>query len=295
MSSRRALAVLSAVSAVTLLAGCNDDQLAIGSGRTGDAVALTASGKLLTFNRSELANLVSSVSITGLASGESLLGIDVRPTDRLLYGVSNLANIYTINDATGVATLRFPLKAGAATTVTCADGAPAPFTALDGTEFGLDFNPQADRLRLASDNGQNLRINVDDGAAIVDCPITFLGGDAQPVPTGAAYTNSVPAAASTALMYVDSGTDMLYAIDSSTMDAGTMMPTNANNGILRPVGPLGVDLGPANGFDIEAGSGTGYGLFTVGNVSSLYTIDTATGTATLRVGFPEPLRGIALK
>ena len=58
---------------------------------------------------------------------------------------------------------------------------------------------------------------------------------------------------------------------------------------------VGTDVLAANGFDIEAGSGTGYGLFTVGNVSSLYTIDTATGTATLRVGFPEPLRGIALK
>ena len=298
MSLRLTLAALTAVAASALLAGCHDDGLAIGGssgGPTGDTIALTSSGKVLTFNRGNLANLVSSTSITGLAAGESFLGLDVRPADKLIYGVTNRANLYTLNDATGVATLRFALKAGAATAATCTGGAPAAYTALSGTEFGLDFNPMADRLRLASNTGQNLRINVADGATIVDCPITFMGGAGTPAPTGAAYTNSVSAAASTALMYVDSGTDMLYAIDNSTTDSGTMAPTNANNGILRPVGALGVDIGATNGFDIEALTNTGYGVFTVGSTSSLYTIDLTTGAATVRVRFAEPLRGITLK
>lgn len=297
MSLRKSFVAFSALAASSLLAGCYDDQLAIGGtgGPVGDTVVLTASGKVLTFNRGDLSQLVSDVTITGLASGERFLGLDVRPADRLIYGVTNLANLYTLNDSTGVATLRFPLKAGAATAATCTGGAPAAYTALSGTEFGLDFNPQADRLRLASDTRQNLRINVADGAAIVDCPITFVGGTGTPKPTGAAYTNSVPAAMATALFYVDSGTDMLYAIDGSTTDSGTMMPTNANNGILRAVGPLGVDIGDVSGFDIEAATGTGYGLFTVGGTPALYTIDTATGAATLRIRFAETLRGVSLK
>ena len=34
---------------------------------------------------------------------------------------------------------------------------------LDGTVFGVDFNPAADRLRIISDTGQNLRHNVNAG------------------------------------------------------------------------------------------------------------------------------------
>ena len=42
---------------------------------------------------------------------------------------------------------------------------------LDGTEFGVDFNPQVDRLRVVSNSGQNLRLHPDTGAvAAVDKP-----------------------------------------------------------------------------------------------------------------------------
>ncbi|MFB7032705.1 MULTISPECIES: DUF4394 domain-containing protein [unclassified Streptomyces] len=37
--------------------------------------------------------------------------------------------------------------------------------ALKGTHFGVDFNPAANRLRVISDTGQNLRHNIDDPAA----------------------------------------------------------------------------------------------------------------------------------
>ncbi len=38
------------------------------------------------------------------------------------------------------------------------------FTTLAGTDFGMDFNPAADRLRVVSSGGQNLRIDVDSSA-----------------------------------------------------------------------------------------------------------------------------------
>jgi hypothetical protein len=43
---------------------------------------------------------------------------------------------------------------------------------LDGTFFGVDFNPTVDRLRVISDTGQNLRVNVDTGAEFRDTSLT---------------------------------------------------------------------------------------------------------------------------
>lgn len=73
--------------------------------QVGDVVALTASGKLVSFNRAEPKTLVGSVAVTGLPSGESLLGIDDRPADSALYGLTSGGKIVTLEPDTGVATL----------------------------------------------------------------------------------------------------------------------------------------------------------------------------------------------
>jgi len=309
MSLRHSLFAVSALAASAALVGCHNDTLGGTSGtpagpvETGDTVALSASGNVVTFNRGSLAKLVSDLPITGLQSGERLIGIDVRPQDKLIYGVSNQGNLYTLDDSTGAVTLKFALSAGAATTATCTGGAPGLFTGLSGSEFAFDFNPVADRLRVASDTRQDLRINVADGKVVVDCPITYTSGSAgTPKPTAAAYTPATTATPpTTRLLYIDSGSDTLYAIDTSGTDTGTGAANNANNGIIKPVGALGVDVGDINGFDIDS-SGTGYGLFTVKNasntdVTSFYRVDIATGAATALVSFKagESLRGLALK
>ncbi|MES2682292.1 MAG: DUF4394 domain-containing protein [Pseudomonadota bacterium] len=305
MSLRHTLFALAAFATSATLVGCHNDELPGATESTapvpvGDTVVLSASGKVLTFNRASLSSLVSSVTIKGLASGEAFVGIDVRPQDSLIYGVTNQGNLYTLDDSTGKVTLKFALSAGAATDRTCTGGAPGLFTALSGTEFAVDFNPMADRLRVASDTRQNLRINVADGKVIVDCPITFAAGaSGTPKPTAAAYTNSIPGmtATTTRLFYIDSGDDMVYTIDTSTNDAGTMMPTNANNGILTPVGALGVNAGDVNGFDIEGSTSTGFAVLTVNGVTGFYRLDSSTGAATVQVNFPagEVLRGLSLK
>lgn len=301
MLLRHTLFALSALAASAALVACSNDALpdpnaeSPGPVPTGDTLVLSASGKVLTFNRADLTKLVSTRIIKGLKSGESFLALDVRPQDKLIYGVTNQANIYTLDDATGNTTFKFALSAGAATTATCTGGAPGTYTALSGTEFAMDFNPAADRLRLASDTRQNLRINVADGKVIVDCPITFADGVGTPKPTGAAYTNSVAGApgTTTELYYIDSNTDTVYEIDTGTAEA----PRNANNGVLTPEGPLGVDITDINGFDIEGATRTGYAVFNVGGTTSLYTVDIEAGTATERVRFAagESLRGISLK
>ena len=127
----------------------------------GDVFVLTASNKLLSFDRATPATIRTTATVTGLQAGENLLGIDFRPADGQLYGVGSTGRIYTLNGATGAATLKSSLAADAADTT-------APYTALAGTQFGVDFNPLADRLRIVSDTGQSLRINVDTGATTTD-------------------------------------------------------------------------------------------------------------------------------
>lgn len=57
---------------------------------------------------------VGSVAVTGLASGENLIGIDIRPADGKLWSLGDKGNPYTIEPGTGAATLKVALRAAAA-------------------------------------------------------------------------------------------------------------------------------------------------------------------------------------
>ena len=198
----------------------------------------------------------NSRSISGLRAGDAIVGIDFRPANNKLYALTNNAGtgrLYTINTSTGAATLVSTLAADAADTT-----APFPFTALSGTDFGIDFNPAVDRLRVVSDADQNLRINVDTGRTQLDVPLNFAAGDANAGDNsnvvGSGYTNSsmgapnppAPAAPtrSTTLYGIDSGQDVLVIQD----------PPNA--GTLASQGSLGVNLSGVIGFDIAPSDNT---------------------------------------
>jgi hypothetical protein len=88
--------------------------------------------------------VASKVDIKGAAS---ILAIDVRPADGMLYGVASDGNIVTINVKTGQATMKSKLSEGIKAGVTVT----------------VDFNPVADRMRLMGSDGTSLRVNVDDG------------------------------------------------------------------------------------------------------------------------------------
>lgn len=244
----------------------------------GDAFVLTASNKLISFDRASPGAVRTTAAITGLQSGENLLGIDFRPADGQLYGVSSTGRIYVINGGTGAATLKATLAADAS-------DATAPFTALAGTAFGVDFNPVADRLRIVSNTGQSLRINVDTGATTTDGNIN--GGAANTAITAAAYTNSFAGTASTTLFVIDAANSTLY----------TQNPPN--NGTLASPVPLGVTATAVTGFDIDARTNTGYAIMTVGGVRNLYALNLSAATAPATFVVPaaggEELRGIALR
>ena len=243
----------------------------------GDVFAITVSNKLISFNRDAPATIRTNVAVSGLQSAETLLGIDFRPTDGLLYAVGSSGRIYTINTATGAATVKSTLAADAADTT-------LPFTALAGTDFGVDFNPVADRLRVVSNTGQSLRINVDSGATTTDGAIN--GGAANTV-TASAYTNSFAGTSSTTLYALDTTNDTLY------------VQNPPNNGTLSLPVALGVDAGAANGMDIDAATNTAYAVLTVGNTRNLYAINlaatSAPATSLGALNVTEDIRGIALR
>ncbi len=290
LPSRFALSAL-ALTAASGLTACNDRQsqptttVIITPVATGNSFAIdNTNGNVISFNRKNSTAVVSNLAVQGLASGESIVGIDVRgntaTNNGKLYALVNTGAVYVLDPSTGFVSGRVPLKASAAApTNTMCTPAVSAYTALSGTSFGLDFNPVPDRLRVVSDTGQNLRINVDTGDVTVDCAINTASPSTSNKPTAVAYTNATAAttaAASTTLFYVDTTTDRL------------LTTTAPNNGTVTEVGALGVDVTAVNGFDIDAAdSNRAYAVMTTatGSRTFLYTIDLGTGTATATLEF----------
>ncbi len=278
--SFRMTTALTMIAGAALLVACggsdDDDDDATVAVQVGDTVALTASGKLMSFNRSAPGTTVGTVAVTGLASGETLLGIDYRPADGMLYGVGSAGAIYTIDPSTGAATAKATLRAAA--------GDDNPFTALAGADFGVDFNPAADRLRVVSNAGQNLRINVDTGDTTTDGAITPAASGVAQV-SAAAYTNSFAGTTATQLFVLDASAGTLHLQDPP------------NNGTLGAGLPLGVAATAVNGFDIDARNNSGYAVVGAAGSTTLHSINLATGAA-LAVGVVaggEAIKGIALQ
>ena len=212
--------------------------------------------------------------VPGLPSGNFLIGIDFRVQDGKLYGVDNAGNIYTI-----------PASATSAPTTLTKVSQLA--VTLSGSSFGVDFNPAADRLRVISDTGQNLRHNLNDHTTIMDNNLNQ--GTVTPARgvAGAAYTNNdLNAATATTLFDIDTNNDTV------------VIQSPPNNGSLVATGSLGFDVGLNAGFDMFS---TLYGGKTVSNTAFasltmasggnpyLYMIDPLTANATIAAS--DPTRG----
>src|SRR5687768_8911000 len=63
---------------------------------------------LLSFDSANPA-AVSSIAVSGLG-GESLIGLDLRPSNGMLYGLGSGLHIYTIDSASGTATRLNPAE-----------------------------------------------------------------------------------------------------------------------------------------------------------------------------------------
>jgi hypothetical protein len=236
-----------------------------------DSYAVTSGGRLLSFNIAGSGAPQLRAALTGLAAGETVVDVAFRPRDGLLYGLvsgaGGAARIVTINTGTGATT-------AVSTLVADPTDASAPFTGLAGSRFGIGFNPVPDRLRVVSDSGENLRINVATGATTTDGALNGAAATGD----GTAYTNAFNTACRTQQFTLDSASDTVY------------LQNPPNDGVLTAIGALGVDADAVVGVDVVT-SATGvnalYALLTTtdsvsGEVShGVYAIDSATGAATL--------------
>lgn len=244
---------------------------------------LTMDNRLVRFNpRLPSALIGSPVAITGLQAGENIVGIDYRPVSGILFGLGSTSRVYTINPATGAAS-----QVGT-----------APFTpALAGTEFGFDFNPVPDRIRLVSNTGQDLRLNPNNGAlAATDGMLRFNMGDPNmgqtPNLAASAYTNNFGGTRATTLYNIDTKLDILTTQGTTPPVTPVISP---NDGIQLTVGSLGIDASDLVGFDISESSNRAYAAVQLtGETSSrLYTVNLDTGAATavgaMPIGGATPL------
>jgi hypothetical protein len=254
--------------------------------------AYALSGSTLVSFDPETPSVGTSIPVTGLTAGQTLVGIDVRPANGLLYGLgvnatTDTATLYNISVLTGVATIV---------------GTIGGVGDLPGSGYGFDFNPVVDRIRVTTDTGLNFRINPNNGSLSgLDVMITPAGSQIS----GVAYTND-----ETGLAF-NGGVTTLYTLDSFSdqLMIQTGPNGNPNAGVQSPVGPVGVgDFSTANGFDIPPGvdtlvassrvpSGSGLALLTVGGAVQLYSIDLVTGHGTLIGNFLDgitPASGLAI-
>ncbi|NIZ90729.1 DUF4394 domain-containing protein [Kineococcus rubinsiae] len=274
-----ALAVAALVTAVAAAPAAASGPTAKESGSSSSshrAVGLVGGTQLVTFSTRDPRRSGPIGTVTGLQQDTRLVGIDVRVQDGKLYGVGDRGGIYTLDTRTAKATYVQRLT-----------------VALQGTSFGVDFNPAANALRVVSDTGQNLRqpFATAGAATVADTPLSTppAAGTTAGV-TGAAYTNNdLDAATATTLFVLSTATDAV-AVQSP-----------ANAGTLAATGSLGVDAtGPA-GFDISStlvkGKSVdvaGYASLSVGGGRGLYEVSLLTGQAKRVGAFAQDVTDIAL-
>jgi Domain of unknown function (DUF4394) len=250
------------------------------------AVGLTADGRLLCFPTTSADKAEEVGKVFNLGSADSaLIGIDFRVQDGKLYGVGNGGGVYTIDPTTAQAMpvnqLTVPLDPMA-------------------TSFAVDFNPAADRLRILSDRGQNLRHNVGmGGVTLSDAALTIMVGTNVVIATGvtgAAYTNNDLAMSTGTTLYDVATMQDQVVVQSPPNGIPMAVATN-----LVPTGSLGVDAGLAAGFDIYSVvvkgvtvDNLGFGVLNTSSGSGFYSVNFQTGQATLLDLFQDQVVDIAL-
>lgn len=197
-----------------------------------------ATTNLVTFDTSAVNAVTTIGNITGLTAGHTLRGVDFRPSDGKLYGLSasstTQAQLYTIN-----------LETGAATPV----GGLIALTGNASSRVSLDFNPVTDALRVVTGSGQSYRVNATTGTLIAQD--TNISGN--PLISGIAYTNNFVGATQTTLYAYD------FLLDNLGTIGGINGVPSPNLGLFSTIGNSGIVSGDAgSGFDISGLTGDAY-------------------------------------
>ena len=192
--------------------------------------ALTSDNRLVSFKPLTPGMFDTDVAVTGLQGAEAIVGFDFRPANGMLYAVTDAGRLYTVDTTTGAAVGAVTLTANPADTT-------APFTALMGTRFGVDFHALDGQLRIQSDTGQNMRIEADTGVVVTEANLN----PGTPQIVGTAFSNS----------YVGAQNTIQYELDVA---AGALV-RQTSNAVLAVVGifDAGTTFTLEGGFDIAGG------------------------------------------
>ena len=260
--------VLSAT-AVAVMAGCAGMPEAQGPLRKETLHVLTQKMELLTLNAGQPGKVLQRTAVTGLPPGETLVGMDYRIAKGVLFTLSSAGRLYTLDVPSGALK---PVGSGAG-------------VALQGSSFGVDFNPVADRVRVVSNTGNNLRLHPDTGGlAATDPALAYAPGDVQagqmPEVVAAGYTYNKKDDKLTTNYAIDRRSGTLLTQGSVE---GMQPVVSPNTGQLRTVGPLGTGPLLDAAMDIADVTGAAFTAVRTANqaTTKLYTIDLSSGKATL--------------
>jgi hypothetical protein len=254
------------LAATVAIAGCQKDFT---------AYALTSSGSIIQFTTSKPGTVNSTVAITGLSTGQSVVQISYQPSSGVLWCITNDGFLCTLDPTGGTATI---VNTGSGLPFTQQLGAGNNVVRLTSPLMG--FDPVSGDVRVIS--GQyNLLVNITSG--LLDNNGTQVAYDSQDVNDkktpqlgGIAYTNPVVGAGQTTLYALDIATTSLVRIgDENTSNAGS-----ANGGDLRTIGTLNSPLSVNTGFAISPSNGDAYAILQSGGPATLYTVDLDTGALT---------------
>lgn len=210
--------------------------------------------------------IVEQKSLSGLATGETLVGIDYRVAYGVLFALSDKGQLYNIDTSTGKVT---------------AIGPVLPANTLKTGQFGFDFNPVADRIRVVNEHGQNLRLHPETAAlASVDPELKYADSDAnfgkKPAVVAAAYTYNQQDSTLTTNYAIDKTNSTLVTQGSKE---GTTPAVSPNTGQLFTVGKLELQSLQQIAFDISDLSNLSFIAVTTTAepASTLYQLDLQTG------------------
>jgi hypothetical protein len=156
----------------------------------------------------------------------NLIGMDYRPANGKLYGLTDTQQLYIIN--VGVT----PPRASLVSTLS------TPFDA--GFQSLLDFNPVVDAIRLIGSNDQNIAVvkdaNGNLNTTVVQTTVAYAAGDVNagrnPELVGGTYSNNLAGAATTLFYAIDAARNTFVTIanrvNGSSATGGGQLQTIGN-------------------------------------------------------------------
>lgn len=194
-------------------------------------------------------SIAGPFSITGVASGQALVGIDSRTSDARLYAlgydsIAHTAELYTLS------------ASGTTYTATAVSGTLASMDLGTTNNVALDFvGTASDQLRVIGRNGNHYMMNAVNGTVMAtgSGALSFAAGDlhasSSAVLAATAYTNSFYGSDATQQVGYDAANNTLVTFDAGSYNNGfnnaaTGMHTIGATGVgavLLTTGSMGMD------------------------------------------------------